>query len=515
MKIKVSYSPTVNEVNEVDLVLETLKKGDWVIGRAPDSDVMLDSPDVSRLHGKFLIEDGSYYFCDLGSRNGSIVNGKQAEEDQPYILKDGDIIEIGDYVLVVEALNPLSEQLPETVSEIIDTSLFSTSITTENFNSSNIANPALEGVSHDSAEVFNQTIGELETSEIVNAASPEISESSKVTFTQPDDVILVSEMITTPEDIIQPPEMVSKVPEAVGDEVGDLGTSVAEEITIDVDELEVLEAINNELRVFETALAAEADFVQPREMSRASEEESTVLEVISSEATDLDISKKVSEVFEVFISHNHTIKAQPEILEVFSNQYIDFSTTPREEVSVGFGEVAVNSVPANGSKVFEYTDLHLETTEEALSHEIAEAANVGDYPQMVTHKNIVLIAHESKKSQLAEFVAQYQEFFSQSFTITWPSVSEVLHQQTGITISQEISAATSGGYLTIASLVSSGDVLAVIFLRDFLQPQPNQENEEALLRICNINQVLLATNVPTAEAIVHYIRGCLKSPQRI
>ncbi|MBW4688655.1 MAG: FHA domain-containing protein [Komarekiella atlantica HA4396-MV6] len=491
MKLKVSYSPTVNEVNEVDLVLETTIKGEWLIGRAPDSDVVLDSPDVSRLHGKFLLQGGSYYFCDLGSRNGSIVNGEQAEEDQLYILKDGDTIQIGDYVLIVEAVNLLSEQLPETIFRTIDPALLSSSQTTENVNSSNITNPITEEVSHDSAEEFSQTTGELETSEIANTAYPEISESSKFTFTQPDDIMSVFEAIITADDIIKPPDMVSEV---------------AEEISIDIDEIEALEAINNELLVFELALATEANLGQPSDMfSRKSEEENTVLEVISAEATDLGTSETVSQFSQVLV-RNDTVKAQPEVLEVFSNQYIDFSSPGTEEVSVNINDIDVSSFPTNVSEIFESTNTHVETTEETLFHEIAEVANVSDHSQTLTQRKIVLIAHESKKSELAEFVAQYEEFFSHSFTITWPSISEVLHQQTGITISQQISAATSGGYLTIASLVCSGDILAVIFLRDFLQTQAGQVNEEALLRLCNINQVLLATNVPTAEAIVHYIK---------
>jgi methylglyoxal synthase len=48
-----------------------------------------------------------------------------------------------------------------------------------------------------------------------------------------------------------------------------------------------------------------------------------------------------------------------------------------------------------------------------------------------------------------------------------PSVSEILSSQSGIIITEQISAATSGGYQTIAAKVASGDILAVIFLRDF------------------------------------------------
>ena len=68
-----------------------------------------------------------------------------------------------------------------------------------------------------------------------------------------------------------------------------------------------------------------------------------------------------------------------------------------------------------------------------------------------------------------------------------------------------------GGYQSVASLVETGEILAVIFLRNFMVTQPGQSNEETLLRLCNINQVLLATNVPTAEAIMHYIKDMVAS----
>ena len=129
---------------------------------------------------------------------------------------------------------------------------------------------------------------------------------------------------------------------------------------------------------------------------------------------------------------------------------------------------------------------------------------------MTIQKNIVLIAHESKKSELAELVAKNQEFFSQNLILSWPSVSEVLKQQAGITVSEEIPSPTSGGYQKINLLLNSGDVLAVIFLRDFLTPAPSPTNEETLLRTCNINQVLVATNLKTAEAIVHYLKDIIE-----
>ncbi|QHG19286.1 FHA domain-containing protein [Nostoc sp. ATCC 53789] len=660
MKVKVSYSPNLSEVNEVDLTTETPTRGEWLIGRSPDSDLVLDSPDISRVHAKFFVKAGNYYFSDLGSRNGSIFNGKQAEKDRPYSLSDGDIIRIADYVLILEAVAPAYEQ-PETVFRIIDPSLFSRPRSPESVSAANVVNPSPELVSEVSAPITPE----------VETPSPEVSETSEVVANQPDDVIPVVEIIA-PENIIQSPEAVSEVPHNVHDEIGDLQALVAPEVSADVEEVKIPEvsengeevsftvaddaiaapeniietseeeitfpeATDDEVTDFQTALAtestfvqrrdieatspedaeleaaleaevtfvqprdifhqvpettspedaeleaaleAEVTFVQPRDIfGEVSDEESTVLEVthnenqvvdldtpvaeevslefgefvnevteeeeiqpqetlsqptqdINDELADLDIlfttedSTNINEVepsFAVDETGGEVSEALTEpdniVAEVSSNQYIDLNNTTTEEASVNVDDVVLVS------EVSELADIQsLETTEsevpESISQTIEEVPeveaaqfdetpeeiNVSEPPQVIIERNIVLIAHESKKSELAEFVSQHQEFFSQSFTITWPSVGEVLHQQAGITISQQTPAPISGGYQTIASLVGAGEILAVIFLRDLLQPQPGQANEEALLRLCTINQVLLATNLPTAEAIVHYLK---------
>ncbi|MEH1938058.1 MAG: FHA domain-containing protein [Nostoc sp.] len=671
MKVKVSYSPNLSEVNEVDLSIETTPRGEWLIGRSPDSDLVLDSPDISRVHAKFFVKGGNYYFSDLGSRNGSIFNGKQAEKDRPYSLSDGDVIRIADYALILEAVAPAYEQA-ETVFRIIDPSLFSRSRSPENVSASNVANPAPEVVNEVPAPISQ----EVETPEI-NAPSPEISEISEVVSTQPDDVApeniiqspeAVSEVPhdvpdkvaaevsadveevevpeiseasevsltepndanAAPENIIETPEEESVLPEATHDEVPDFEAALVAESTFvqrrdpsavpeatdDEDALEAaLEAeltfvqprdIFNEVPAqestvseatddedaLEAALAAEVTFVQPRDIfSEVSVQESAVPEATHNEVVDLDtpvaeeVSADVEEVVskvseDADIQHQETLSQVPEdesqvtqkdeavdldksvtvgdsadvdehirdevvdldrsvtvedsadVDEVepssavdeteseVSNQYIDLSNTTTEEASVD-----VDDVSAQVSEVSHSADIQsLETTEsgaiESISQTIEEVSeaeedqfdetpeeiNVNESSEIFIERNIVLIAHESKKSELAEFVSQHQEFFSESFTITWPSVSEVLHQQAGITISQQTPAPTSGGYQTIASLVGAGEILAVIFLRDLLQPQPGQANEEALLRLCTINQVLLATNLPTAEAIVHYLK---------
>ena len=63
------------------------------IGRASDNDVIVDDPMVSRHHCQLKLQHGAYSFADLGSRNGSLINGQPVSQ---IALGPGDIIQIGD-----------------------------------------------------------------------------------------------------------------------------------------------------------------------------------------------------------------------------------------------------------------------------------------------------------------------------------------------------------------------------------------------------------------------------------
>ncbi|MDV2996280.1 MAG: hypothetical protein N4J56_005934 [Chroococcidiopsis sp. SAG 2025] len=116
MQIKIFNSRKLNETQEVNLFLTTNNfQKECSIGRSPSASLVLDSADVSRLHGKFLQQGGNYYFIDIGSRNGSIINGKLAEINQKYLLKPGDILRIGAFVLILEEVDVIRQDLAETV----------------------------------------------------------------------------------------------------------------------------------------------------------------------------------------------------------------------------------------------------------------------------------------------------------------------------------------------------------------------------------------------------------------
>lgn len=65
------------------------------LGRHPDCDIQLDSNMVSRFHAQFVRRDDHILLEDLGSGNGSFLNGKQIDKNQPAVLKNGDRIKLG------------------------------------------------------------------------------------------------------------------------------------------------------------------------------------------------------------------------------------------------------------------------------------------------------------------------------------------------------------------------------------------------------------------------------------
>ncbi len=77
-------------------------RGDGVItlGRAPDNDVMLLCPRVSKRHATVQLRDGVAWLRDLASKNGTYLNGVALRSPAP--VGPGDIVQVGDFTFTVE-----------------------------------------------------------------------------------------------------------------------------------------------------------------------------------------------------------------------------------------------------------------------------------------------------------------------------------------------------------------------------------------------------------------------------
>ena len=118
LKTKVVNCQT-NEFYQETLAPKSGRQNECLIGRHPSCDLILNSPDVSRVHGRVLFRNGRCYFADLGSSDGSRINNEEVQVNRPYLLKLDDSVRIGSFVLLVEgigssgnpALNPLPDEL--------------------------------------------------------------------------------------------------------------------------------------------------------------------------------------------------------------------------------------------------------------------------------------------------------------------------------------------------------------------------------------------------------------------
>ena len=82
---------------ESDPMIKELGKKDFIIGRSSDCDLPIPVDDVSRQHAKIFFRNEEYYIEDLGSTNGSYVNGITVAK---CVLRNNDQIEIGDVRMI-------------------------------------------------------------------------------------------------------------------------------------------------------------------------------------------------------------------------------------------------------------------------------------------------------------------------------------------------------------------------------------------------------------------------------
>ena len=90
-----------------------LAQGDQLVGRAPDVAVALHDSEVSRQHARIHLANGQIQVEDLGSTNGTRVNGEPIQG--PTQLRLGDLLEIGSHVLKLVFLDPLERAFHETL----------------------------------------------------------------------------------------------------------------------------------------------------------------------------------------------------------------------------------------------------------------------------------------------------------------------------------------------------------------------------------------------------------------
>lgn len=114
---------------------------------------------------------------------------------------------------------------------------------------------------------------------------------------------------------------------------------------------------------------------------------------------------------------------------------------------------------------------------------------------------IALIAHDQQKDDLLDFVRSHLEFFRRQRLVATGNTGKLLAEELALEV-ERVAHGPLGGDLIIGGRVAEGIIKAVIFFRDPLTAQPHEPDVSALMRVCDVHQVPLATNRATAEGIL-------------
>jgi len=109
---------------------------------------------------------------------------------------------------------------------------------------------------------------------------------------------------------------------------------------------------------------------------------------------------------------------------------------------------------------------------------------------------IALIAHDSKKELMVQFCTAYCRILSQHKLVATGTTGKLISEATGLQV-QRFLAGVQGGDQQIASRIACNEIDLLLFFRDPINAKPSEPNEMTLLRLCDVHNIPLATNIAT------------------
>lgn len=120
--------------------------------------------------------------------------------------------------------------------------------------------------------------------------------------------------------------------------------------------------------------------------------------------------------------------------------------------------------------------------------------------------NIALIAHDKKKDEIVELSKEYKDTLQKHSLYATGTTGQRIAEATGLDI-HRFKSGPLGGDQQIGAFVSEQKIDLVIFIRDPLTPQPHEPDISALLRLCDVYEIPLATNVGSAEPLLRAVQA--------
>lgn len=123
--------------------------------------------------------------------------------------------------------------------------------------------------------------------------------------------------------------------------------------------------------------------------------------------------------------------------------------------------------------------------------------------------NIALIAHDAKKELMTQFCIAYCGILSKHNLCATGITGKLVAEATGLNVVRFLSG-SQGGDQQIAARIGYNEIDLLLLFRDPLNRKASEPNEDNLLRLCDVHNIPVATNIATAEALIHSLeRGDL------
>jgi methylglyoxal synthase len=124
--------------------------------------------------------------------------------------------------------------------------------------------------------------------------------------------------------------------------------------------------------------------------------------------------------------------------------------------------------------------------------------------------NIALMAHDAKKELMVQFCIAYCGILSRHQLTATGTTAKLVSEATGLKV-RSMMAGAQGGDQQLVSLVGCDEIDLLLYFRDPLSIAQTMSGDMNLLRMCDSHNIPVATNIATAEVLIHGLeRGDLE-----
>ena len=117
-------------------------------------------------------------------------------------------------------------------------------------------------------------------------------------------------------------------------------------------------------------------------------------------------------------------------------------------------------------------------------------------------KKAAVNAKDEKKELMVQFCIAYCGILSRNIICATGTTGKLVEEATGLEV-QKFLGGSQGGDQQIAARIACNEIDMLLFFRDPLNPKPSEPNDMNLLRLCDMHNIPVATNIATAEVLIH------------